>query len=62
MTAIDAAHAAAVNAALGYLELHASLSRRGVTVSSRSIGWVRGSASTIGRRGSGSAATPMPWW
>lgn len=29
MTAIDAAHAAAVNAALGYLELHASLSRRG---------------------------------
>ena len=29
MTAIDAAHAAAVNAALGYLEVHASLSRRG---------------------------------
>lgn len=29
MTAIDAAHAAAVNAALGYLETHASLSRRG---------------------------------
>jgi conjugative relaxase-like TrwC/TraI family protein len=29
MAAIDAAHAAAVNAALGYLETHASLSRRG---------------------------------
>ncbi|MFN8156356.1 MAG: MobF family relaxase [Candidatus Nanopelagicales bacterium] len=29
MTEIDAAHAAAVNAALGYLETHASLSRRG---------------------------------
>ena len=29
MTAIDAAHAAAVNAALGYLETHASVSRRG---------------------------------
>ena len=29
MTAIDAAHAAAVNAALGYLETHASRSRRG---------------------------------
>jgi len=29
MAEIDAAHAAAVNAALGYLEVHASLSRRG---------------------------------
>ncbi len=29
MTEIDAAHAAAVNASLGYLEVHASLSRRG---------------------------------
>ena len=29
MTEIDAAHTAAVNAALGYLEVHASLSRRG---------------------------------